>query len=179
MEASNYVDATLTLYRTALAEFPNVGLCLQAYLRRTRTDLASLLPLGASIRLVKGAYSEPAEIAFPKKSDVDANYLALATEMLTAKKLTPTIRAAFGTHDVALVQRIAELAANSGIPKSDVEVQMLYGIKSGEQQRLAREGYNSRVLVAYGAHWYAWFIRRLAERPANLWFVARNLFQAN
>lgn len=179
MEASNYIDSTLTLYRRALAEFPNVGLCLQAYLRRTRTDLATLLPLGASIRLVKGAYSEPAEIAFPKKSDVDDNYLALATEMLAAKKLEPKIRAAFGTHDVALVQRIAEFAGNSRIPKSDVEVQMLYGIKSGEQQRLAREGYNSRVLVAYGAHWYAWFIRRLAERPANLWFVARNLFHAN
>lgn len=179
MEASSYVDATLQLYRRALAEFPNVGLCLQAYLRRTKDDLAGLLPLRASIRLVKGAYSEPPEIAFPQKSDVDENYFALAKEMLAAKKREPAMRSAFGTHDIALVQRIAEYAAVDGMPKSDVEVQMLYGIKSAEQQRFAREGYNSKVLVAYGTHWYAWFIRRLAERPANLWFVARNLFSTS
>jgi proline dehydrogenase len=179
MEASNYVDGTLALYRRALAEFPNVGLCLQAYLRRTGDDLAGLLPLRASIRLVKGAYSEPPEVAFPQKSDVDDNYFALAKEMLAAKKREPGIRSAFGTHDMALVQRIAEFAATDGMSKADVEVQMLYGIKSGEQQRLAREGYTSKVLVAYGAHWYAWFIRRLAERPANLWFVAKSLFASN
>jgi proline dehydrogenase len=176
MEASNYVDATLQLYRRVLSEFPNVGLCLQAYLRRTKDDLAGLLPLRASVRLVKGAYSEPPEIAFPQKSDVDENYFTLAKEMLTANKLEPAMRAAFGTHDIALVQRIVEFAASIGIAKGDVEVQMLYGIKSAEQERLAREGYSSKVLVAYGTHWYAWFIRRLAERPANLWFVARNLF---
>jgi proline dehydrogenase len=176
MEASNYVDATLALYRRALAEFPNVGLCLQAYLRRTKDDLAGLLPMRASIRLVKGAYSEPAEIAFPQKSDVDDNYFALAKEMLAAKKREPAMRSAFGTHDIALVQRIADFAAATGMSKSDVEVQMLYGIKSAEQERFAREGYDSKVLVAYGKHWYAWFIRRLAERPANLWFVARNVF---
>lgn len=179
MESSNYVDATLDLYRRALSEFPNVGLCLQAYLRRTKDDLTGLLPLRASIRLVKGAYSEPPEIAFPQKFDVDENYFVLAKEMLAAKKLEPAIRAAFGTHDIGLLQRIAECAAANGMSKADVEVQMLYGIKSAEQQRFAREGYNSKVLVAYGTHWYAWFIRRLAERPANLWFVARNLFAAN
>jgi proline dehydrogenase len=177
MEASNYTDATLQLYRRALGEFSNVGVCLQAYLHRTKDDLASLLPLRPSIRLVKGAYSEPPEIAFPKKSSVDENYLSLATEMLLAKKAESKIRAAFGTHDVLLLRRISEFAATSGLPKTDVEVQMLYGIQSGEQERLAREGYSSKVLVAYGSHWYAWFIRRLAERPANLWFVARNLFQ--
>jgi proline dehydrogenase len=176
MEASNYVDATLALYRRALAEFPNVGLCLQAYLRRTKDDLTGLLQSRASIRLVKGAYSEPPEIGFPQKSDVDDNYFALAKEMLAAKKREPAMRSAFGTHDIALVQRIAEFAAATAMAKSDVEVQMLYGIKSAEQQRFAREGYNSKVLVAYGKHWYAWFIRRLAERPANLWFVARNVF---
>ena len=159
-----------------LSEFPNVGLCLQAYLRRTKDDLAGLLPLRASIRLVKGAYSEPPEIAFSQKSDVDDNYFALAKEMLAAKTREPAMRSAFGTHDIDLVRRIAEFAATAGMPKSDVEVQMLYGIKSGEQDRLAREGYSSKVLVAYGTHWYAWFIRRLAERPANLWFVARNMF---
>ena len=176
MEASNYVDATLQLYRRVLGEFPNVGVCLQAYLHRTREDLASLLPLRPSIRLVKGAYSEPLEIAFPEKSRVDENYFLVAKEMLVAKKAEPRIRAAFGTHDVVLLRRISEFAAASGVPKTDVEVQMLYGIQSGEQERLAREGYRSKVLVSYGIHWYTWFMRRLAERPANLWFVARNLF---
>jgi proline dehydrogenase len=176
MEASNYVDATLDLYRRALSEFSNVGVCLQAYLHRTKDDLASLLPLRPSIRLVKGAYSEPPDIAFPEKSRVDENYFSLAKEMLLAKKAEPKIRAAFGTHDLAQLRRISEFAATSGLQKASVEVQMLYGIKSAEQERLAREGYSSKVLVAYGSHWYAWFIRRLAERPANLWFVARNLF---
>jgi proline dehydrogenase len=176
MEASNYVDASLQLYRRALGEFPNVGVCLQAYLHRTRDDLASLLPLRASIRLVKGAYSERPEIAFPEKSRVDENYFLLAKELLLAKKGEPKIRAAFGTHDVVLLRRISAFAATSGLPKTDVEVQMLYGIQSGEQERLAREGYSSKVLVAYGSHWYTWFVRRLAERPANLWFVVRNLF---
>src|ERR1700692_3220539 len=176
MEASNYVDATLQLYRRVLGEFRNVGVCLQAYLHRTKEDLATLLPLRPSIRLVKGAYSERPEIAFPEKRDVDENYFELAKEMLIAKKAEPKIRAAFGTHDVVLLRRISEFAATNGLPKSDVAVQMLYGIQSGEQERLAREGYRSKVLVSYGIHWYTWFMRRLAERPANLWFVARNLF---
>lgn len=176
MEASNYVDATLKLYRRALVEFPNVGLCLQAYLHRTKGDLTGLLPLRPSIRLVKGAYNEPPEIAFPQKSDVDENYFSLAKEMLLAKNAQPGTRAAFGTHDIAMVRRILEFATTIGLEKADVEVQMLYGIQSAEQERLAREGYSSKVLVAYGSHWYAWFIRRLAERPANLWFVARNFF---
>jgi proline dehydrogenase len=176
MEASNYVDATLQLYRRALQEFPNVGLCLQAYLHRTMNDLRDLFPLRPSIRLVKGAYNEPFEIAFPQKSDVDENYFALAKEMLLAKKAEPRMRAAFGTHDLAMLRQISDYAASAGLAKADVEVQMLYGIQSTEQERLAREGYSSKVLVAYGSNWYAWFIRRLAERPANLWFVARNLF---
>ena len=176
MEASNYVDATLQLYRHALGEFSNVGVCLQAYLHRTKDDLATLLPLRPSIRLVKGAYREPPEIAFPEKSRVDGNYFLLAKEMLLAKKAEPKIRAAFGTHDVVLLRRISEFAATSGVVRTDVEVQMLYGIQRGEQERLAREGYRSKVLVSYGVHWYTWFMRRLAERPANLWFVARNLF---
>jgi proline dehydrogenase len=177
MEASNYVDATLQLYRRALQEFPNVGLCLQAYLHRTMNDLRDLFPLRPSIRLVKGAYSEPPEIAFPQKSDVDENYFALAKEMLLAKKAEPRMRAAFGTHDLAMLRQISDYAASAGLAKADVEVQMLYGIQSTEQERLAREGYSSKVLVAYGSNWYAWFIRRLAERPANLWFVARNFFR--
>ncbi len=176
MEASNYVDATLDLYRRALTAHPNVGICLQAYLHRTKDDLSKLLPLRPSIRLVKGAYNEPPEIAFARKRDVDEKYFALGKEMLRAKKENRCVRAAFGTHDVALVRRLADLASAEGFAKKDFEVQMLYGIQRVEQERLASEGCTSIVLVAYGSYWYPWFVRRLAERPANLWFVLRNVF---
>lgn len=176
MEASNYVAATLDLYRHALSKYPNVGICLQAYLYRTKKDLEELLPLRPSIRLVKGAYKEPATVAFPKKADVDENYFALAQEMLRAKAAGECLRAAFGTHDVALIRRLSEHISQQGLAKSDLEVQMLYGIQRAEQERLAREGSRSIVLVAYGSYWYPWFVRRLAERPANLWFMVRNVF---
>jgi proline dehydrogenase len=175
MEASNYVDVTLDLYRRALGEFPNVGVCLQSYLYRTKDDLAKLLPLRPSIRLVKGAYNEPPEIAFPRKADVDENYLTLGKEMLRAKKEKICARAAFGTHDVAMIRRLSEHAAGEGFSNADFEVQMLYGIQRAEQERLAGEGCTSIVLVAYGTFWYPWFVRRLAERPANLWFMLRNV----
>jgi proline dehydrogenase len=176
MEASNYVDVTLELYRRALGEFPNVGVCLQAYLHRTKDDLRKLLPLRPSIRLVKGAYMEPPEIAFPRKTDVDANYFALGKELLKAKRENACLRVAFATHDVAMIRGLSEQAIEEGFSKADFEVQMLYGIQRGEQERLAAEGCTSIVLVAYGTFWYPWFVRRLAERPANLWFIARNVF---
>jgi proline dehydrogenase len=176
MEASNYVDPTLDLYRRALAEFPNVGLCLQAYLYRTKDDLAKLLPLHPSIRLVKGAYMEPANIAFPRKADVDENYFVLGKLLLQAKKDKLCVRAAFGTHDVQMIRRLSEHAVQQGFAKSEFEVQMLYGIQRAEQDRLAQDGCTSIVLVAYGTFWYPWFVRRLAERPANLWFMLRNVF---
>jgi len=176
MEASSYVDATLDIYKRALGKYPNVGICLQAYLYRTQKDVETLLPLRPSIRLVKGAYKDPPEIAFPKKQDVDENYFSLATAMMTAQSAGRCVRAAFGTHDVNLIRRLTGHAAQNGFPKNHFEVQMLYGIQREEQERLAREGYRSAVLVAYGTYWYPWFVRRLAERPANLWFMARNLF---
>ena len=176
MEASNYVDTTLDLYRRTLELFPNVGVCLQAYLFRTSEDLSKLLTLRPSIRLVKGAYNEPPEIAFPRKQDVDENYFALAKELLVAKKGNRCVRAAFGTHDLALIRRLSEFASAEQIKKADFEVQMLYGIQRAEQERLANEGCTSIVLVAYGSYWYPWFVRRLAERPANLWFMVRNVF---
>lgn len=176
MEASNYVDVTLDLYRRALGEFPNVGVCLQAYLYRTKDDIAKLLPLRPSIRLVKGAYMEPPEIAFPRKADVDANYFTLGKELLRAKKEGSCLRVAFATHDVAMIRRLSEEALRQGFSKPDFEVQMLYGIQRSEQERLAADGCTSIVLVAYGTFWYPWFVRRLAERPANLWFIARNVF---
>ncbi len=176
MESSSYVDPTLQIYKRALAKYPNVGICLQAYLLRTRKDVDELLPLRPSIRLVKGAYKEPPDIAYSKKSDVDASYFTLAQTMMAAQAAGNCVRAAFGTHDVALIRRLAEDSAHRGFPRKAFEVQMLYGIQREEQERLAREGYRSVVLVAYGTCWYPWFVRRLAERPANLWFMARNLF---
>jgi proline dehydrogenase len=176
MEASNYVDATLDLYARALKKFPNTGICLQAYLYRTKKDLENLLPLRPTIRLVKGAYKEPANVAFPQKADVDENYFALAQQMLSAKAAGQCSRPAFGTHDTALIRRLSDYRSQQGFAKSDLEIQMLYGIQRAEQERLAREGSRSVVLVAYGNYWYPWFVRRLAERPANLWFMLRNVF---
>jgi proline dehydrogenase len=178
MEASNYIDPTLDIYRRTLERFPNAGICLQAYLRRTKKDLADLLPLRPSIRLVKGAYSEPPEIAFPSKPDVDENYFQLAVEMLRSQHAKECRRAAFGTHDVNLIRRLVEHCRSQGFANSEFEVQMLYGIQRAEQERLAKEGCRSGVLVAYGTYWYPWFVRRLAERPANLWFMMRNVFAA-
>jgi proline dehydrogenase len=176
MEASNYVDATLNIYKRALKNHSNVGICLQAYLYRTKKDLADMLPLRPSIRLVKGAYKEPASVAIPKKADVDENYFMLAAEMLRAAAAARCARAAFGTHDVALIRRLGDFVVQQGMAKSALEVQMLYGIQRAEQERLAQEGCRSIVLVAYGTYWYPWFVRRLAERPANVWFLLRNVF---
>jgi len=175
MEASNYVDVTLEIYKRALRAYPNAGICLQAYLYRTKKDLADLLPLRPAIRLVKGAYKEPDSIAFRKKSDVDENYFVLAQEMLRAQTAGSCARAAFGTHDVQLIRRLSDYVVGQGIAKTQFEVEMLYGIQRAEQERLAQAGYRSVVLVAYGTYWYPWFVRRLAERPANVWFLLRNV----
>jgi proline dehydrogenase len=176
MEASAYVDATLEVYRRALAEFPRTGICLQAYLFRTKKDLEALLPLKPSVRLVKGAYKEPPSVAFPAKSDVDESYFSLGQSMLRAQRDGAMFRAAFGTHDTAMIKRLADFCVSERMSKSALEIQMLYGIQRADQERLATEGHRSAVLVAYGKYWYPWFVRRLAERPANLWFLAKNLF---
>ena len=176
MEASNYVDATLDVYRKVVAEFPRTGICLQAYLYRTKKDLEALLPLKPSVRLVKGAYKEPADVAYPGKKDVDENYFSLGQEMLCEQQERHMFRVAFGTHDTALIRRLAAFCEQEKMPKNDLEIQMLYGIQRAEQERLANAGHRSGVLVAYGSYWYPWFVRRLAERPANLWFMLKNLF---
>src|SRR5579883_726712 len=175
MEASSYVDVTLEVYRNTLQKYPNVGICLQAYLYRTKKDLEQLLPLKPSVRLVKGAYKEPAEVAYPEKKDVDESYFSLGQEMLKAQRENRMFRVAFGTHDTALIRRLADFCELEGMAKSELEIQMLYGIQRAEQERLASAGYHSGVLVAYGSYWYPWFVRRLAERPANLWFMLKNL----
>jgi proline dehydrogenase len=175
MEASNYVDVTLSLFRRARATYPNVGVCLQAYLYRTTDDLAQLIPLGSAIRLVKGAYKEPHNIAFPRKKQVDKNYFNLAGQLLSDDARAAGVRAAFATHDLQLIQRIIDYAHSKGLAKNGFEFQMLYGIQPQAQVRLAKEGWKSIVLVAYGSYWFPWYMRRLAERPANVWFVFRNL----
>ena len=174
MEGSTYTDRTLDLYRRLRPQAPHVGVALQAYLYRTVSDVAGLLPLRPSIRLVKGAYAEPPEIAFTAKRDVDANYLALTVFMLP-EVMRSRLRLVLATHDVDLVARAWRFGQALGMDRSQLEVAMLYGIRAGEQVRLAREGFTVWDLIAYGDAWYAWYLRRLAERPANVWFVARQL----
>jgi proline dehydrogenase len=176
MEHSPYVDVTLDVFRRARATYENVGVCLQAYLYRTETDIEDLMPLGPAVRLVKGAYSEPPEIAYARKREVDENFVRLTQRLLSPDARDAGARAVMATHDRALIARIADWAATQGIAKSELEFAMLYGIQRAEQLRLARAGYRSCVLVSYGTHWFPWFMRRLAERPANALFLARNLF---
>jgi proline dehydrogenase len=176
MEQSPYVDVTLALTKRLRQEFPRVGVCLQAYLFRTRMDLEDITSRGIGVRLVKGAYNELPAVAFPKKSDVDANYYALAQIMLGPAALAAGSRAVFGTHDLQLIQSIRAHANTTGVKAHEYEFHMLYGIQKAAQLRLAKEGALVRVLIAYGDYWFPWYMRRLAERPANVWFVAKSLF---
>lgn len=174
IEESRYVDATLEIYRRARTERTNVGVCLQAYLRRTPQDLMALLPLSPAIRLVKGAYNEPSDVALPRKKDVDAQFYTLAVRLLDAAA-GGRATAVFGTHDLRLLDRIREQAeARSATGR--YEVHMLYGVRGDAQRALAAQGTKVRVLISYGVHWFAWYMRRLAERPANVWFVLRSAF---
>ena len=174
MEGSAYIDPTLDLYRRLKAQHPGVGICLQAYLRRTPTDVNDLLPLSPQIRMVKGAYDEPETIAFRRRAEVDAAYQSLCVLMLPHAG-RGELRLALGTHDTALIERIAEFARGAGIAIDRFEVQMLYGIRMDQQRRLVREGYLVRNLISYGEAWYPWYMRRLAERPANVIFALRQI----
>ena len=175
MEGSAYTEKTIALYERVKARHPNTGLCLQAYLQRTAADIQRLMPLEPAIRLVKGAYAEPAAIAYQSRREVDANFALLSTAMLDAACGGRRIRIALGTHDVNLIDQITRHAAAVELPKNAFEVQMLYGIRADEQRRLAREGFVVRDLIGYGTAWYAWYMRRLAERPANVLFALRQL----
>ncbi|MDT8436574.1 MAG: proline dehydrogenase family protein [Gemmatimonadota bacterium] len=177
MEATPYVDPTLELYRRLRPRHPRAGICLQAYLYRTADDLESLLPLSPAIRLVKGAYAEPPGLAWPRKSDVDESYLRLATRMLEARRGDEAMQPAFGTHDERLIDEIRARAESLGIPAGAVEFQLLYGIRRELQERLLAAGHRVRILISYGPHWFPWYMRRLAERPANVGFVLRSLFR--
>lgn len=174
MEGSPYTERTVDMYARLRKDHPETGIALQAYLHRTADDITRLLPLEPAIRLVKGAYAEPGEIAFTAKRDVDANYLALATLVLPEVK-RGKVRLVLGTHDVDLVARAWRIAQAIDLERSRFEVNMLYGIRADQQSRLAHEGFVVKVLIAYGDAWYAWYLRRLAERPANMLFVARQM----
>jgi len=175
MEATGYVNRTLDLYRALRARHENAGICLQAYLYRTEADLDSLLELGPMVRLVKGAYNEPADVAFPRKADVDLNYLLLADRLLEARQSDPRVRVAFGTHDERMIESIIRRVDEMGLPPDACEFQLLYGIGRDLQLRLADAGHPVRVLISYGSHWFPWYMRRLAERPANVGFVLRSM----
>lgn len=175
MEGSAYTDRTLDLYNRVHARHPATGVCLQAYLYRTAADAHRMLAFKPAIRLVKGAYAEPADRAFPAKRDVDANYLALCALMLPDAN-RGRLRLVLGTHDIDLVERVARFADAIGMDRHHLELHMLYGIRSAQQVRLAAEGYRIKDLIAYGDAWYSWYLRRLAERPANVLFVGRQMF---
>jgi proline dehydrogenase len=175
MEDSSYVDRTIELYEAVKRNHPTTGLALQAYLYRTPTDLARLMPLNPVIRLVKGAYDEPRTVAFEKKSDTDRAYFEIASQLLNSAKdgeCTPI----FGTHDLALIARIAARAEASGVDKKKYEIHMLYGIRESAQRQLVAEQHVVKTLISYGAAWYRWYMRRLAERPANVLFVVKSMF---
>jgi proline dehydrogenase len=177
MESSAYVEPTIELYRDLRARHANTGICLQAYLRRTAADVETLLPLDPSIRLVKGAYREPAELLVGGRALIDESYRVLALRLLEGRG--PVGRVVLGTHDLDLVTRIEADARVRGMPPDAFEIAMLFGIRSGDQLRLAREGYAIRTLIAYGAYWYPWFMRRIAEKPVeNSLLALRNLFGA-
>lgn len=173
IESSAYTDVTIDFYKKARQEFGNVGLCLQAYLYRTGDDLSRLIKLKPAIRLVKGAYKESATVAFPKKKDVDDNFYKLSLQMLEAQK--EGMRAVFATHDVSLIDKIRKAAEEMGIANHGLEFKLLYGIRMDEQMRLVENGHQVRSLISYGEFWYPWYVRRLAERPANVLFVLKNI----
>ena len=174
MEGSAYVDATIDLYERLRPAHPNVGICLKAYLRRTPMDLRRLLPLEPAVRLVKGAYDEPATIAYRRRPEVDAAYMALSLVLAEAAR-DGRARCALGTHDGDLIERIAAFADSAQVARGSLEVHMLYGIRSRELARLQAAGFPVFTLIAYGAFWYPWYMRRLAERPANVLFALRQL----
>ena len=178
MESTKYTDITIRMYRTLRDEynFENVGTVIQAYLRRSETDMKELTQEHAHIRVCKGAYLEPPELAFPEKSDVDANYVKLTEQYLTEDENSYLCIA---THDENMILAAKDIIQKHTIPQDRYEFQMLYGVRGDRQQEIANEGEKMRVYVPFGEAWYPYFIRRLAERPANLWFFVKNLFSAS
>ena len=176
MESSEYVDQTLALLKKYREEFDNVGIVLQSYLYRTVDDLAQVLSWNCRVRLVKGAYKEREEVAFQKKSQVDAEYIERTRELLKDAKTNARYHG-IATHDPAMISATRRIADELGVEKAAFEFQMLYGIRRDLQDSLHAENYNLRVYIPYGTDWYPYLMRRMAERPANLIFVAKNMFR--
>ena len=179
MEESQIVDATLDIYRTLRDEegFDNVGVVIQSYLYRSEEDVRRLVQEGAWVRLCKGAYAEPPEVAFPAKADTDANYIKLTKMMLSEEARQNGVYLGIATHDEKMIEAAIQFVQEHQIPPDAFEFQMLYGIRRELQEALVRQGYRLRIYVPYGTAWYPYFVRRLAERPANLWFFISNLFR--
>lgn len=177
MESTDYTDRTLRIYRTLRDDynFDNVRTVIQAYLYRSEGDMRELAQEGATIRLCKGAYQEPPEVAFPEKADVDANYVKIMKSFMRAENREKGAYLMLATHDPNIIQAAEDYVRENHIPSSEFEFQMLYGIRSATQEQLAAKGYRMTVYVPYGTEWYPYFMRRLAERPANVWFVLKNL----
>ena len=179
MESSDYTDATLHVYRTLRNEnsFDNVGIVIQAYLYRSEDDMKALAAEGAFVRLCKGAYKEPPDRAFPDKADVDANFVHLVEQFLTPEACAAGAYLGIATHDEKMIKASIAHIKQHNVPYENFEFQMLYGIRSRLQQQLRDDGYKVRVYVPYGTQWYPYFMRRLAERPANIVFFVSNLFR--
>ena len=174
MESSAVTQVTIDIFKRLRAEFGlnDVGIVLQSYLRRTYDDAVDLLKIPARIRICKGAYMEPPEVAFPDKQDTDKNYLRVMELLLKSG-----VYHGVATHDPKMIEGTLRFVKQEKIPRETFEFQMLYGVRRDLQRQLAREGFNMRVYVPYGKHWYPYFMRRLAERPANIWFVMKNLLK--
>lgn len=172
MEDSPKTDGTLDIFKRLRSQFNNVGIVIQAYLYRSEKDIDDLLKAGSRIRLCKGAYMEPDSVAFPKKEDVDANYVTLMKMLLTSG-----LYHGIATHDENMIAATKDFARERGIAQDQFEFQMLYGVRRDLQDKLVSEGYRVRVYVPYGKFWYPYFMRRLAERPANVWFVVKNMMK--
>jgi proline dehydrogenase len=172
MEASTYTERTLTSYRALRERYDNVGVCIQAYLYRSADDVRALAGERATVRVCKGAYLEPPTVAFPKRSDVDRNFGRLAATLLAAGS-----RVHLATHDPRLIAAARRYVRRRGIPREQFEFQMLYGIRRDLQEGLAAEGFHVRTYIPYGDQWYPYLTRRLAERPANVWFLVANLLR--
>lgn len=174
MEGSNVTQTTIDIFKRLRSEFGlnDVGIVLQSYLHRTYADAQELVKLPARIRICKGAYNEPPEVAFPDKKDVDDNYVKVMQLLLSSGTYH-----GIATHDPKMIDATIDFATREGIGKEKFEFQMLYGVRRDLQRQLARDGFNMRVYVPYGKHWYPYFMRRLAERPANIWFVMKNMLK--
>lgn len=177
MEGGDYTQRTIDLYLRVAKSHKNVGIVVQSYLYRSEQDMRKLIKTGAELRLCKGAYKEPADIAFPDKKDVDRNYMKLLDILFSAEARSHKAYPCVATHDKRLIDYTKNLVKERGIPPKDFEFQMLHGIRTDLQHSLVRQGYRMRVYVPYGTEWYPYFVRRLAERPANLWFFTKNLFR--